>query len=247
MSIHPTAIVSPKAKLGVDISIGAYSIVRENVVLEDNSTIGSFCDLGFGHSESLYIGRDSLIRSHSVIYGGSKIGSKFVSGHHVTVREDSVIGEQFQLGSFGDVQGHCRIGNFTKFHSNVHIAQHANIGNYVWIFPYCVLTNDPHPPSEVQMGVVINDYAVIATMSVLLPGVEIGEGAFIGASSLVNKNVPKDQIALGNPIKILGPASKILRKDGSLEPAYPWRRHFHRNYPEEITALWKEEFKDLDN
>jgi acetyltransferase-like isoleucine patch superfamily enzyme len=246
MSIHPTAIVSPKARLGVGVSVGAFSIIRDNVALGDDSNVGPFCDLGFGQSETLFIGSDSIIRSHSIIYGGTKIGRNFASGHHVTIRENSLIGEHFQIGTYGDIQGHCRIGNFTKFHSNVHIGQHADIGNHVWIFPFCVLTNDPHPPSEVQIGVVINDFAVIATMSVLLPGVNIGEGALVGASSLVNKNVPKDQIALGNPIKVLGPTSKILLKDGSLKPAYPWRRHFHRNYPEEMISLWKEEFKDSD-
>ncbi len=242
MSIHPTAVIAENAKLGRDVVVGAYSLIHDNVELGDDSNVGSFCELGAGNQRLLKIGPNATIRSHSVVYGGSVIGSHFNSGHHVSIRENSIIGDHFQLGTLGDIQGDCKIGDFTKFHSNVHVGKNSSIGDFVWIFPYVVLTNDPHPPSDVQIGVEIHDYVVVATMAVILPGVHLGEGALIGAGSVVNLDVPKDQIAVGNPCKVIGPTSKIRLRDGSEMPAYPWRRHFHRNYPEEIVSSWKNEF-----
>jgi acetyltransferase-like isoleucine patch superfamily enzyme len=128
-----------------------------------------------------------------------------------------------------------------RFHSNVHIGQKSEIGNFVWIFPYVVLTNDPHPPSSVLQGVRIGDFAAIATMSIILPGVTVGEGALIGAHSSVNRDVEPDTVAAGSPAKFVCNASAIKLKDGSGRPAYPWRDHFTRGYPEHIVAQWLEE------
>jgi acetyltransferase-like isoleucine patch superfamily enzyme len=244
MSIHPTAIVSNHAKLGMNVSVGAYSVINDNVVIGDNSVIGTFCELGSGNNNSLQIGPNAIIRSHCIVYGGSILGSNFVSGHHVTIRENSRIGNHVQVGTLGDIQGDCVVGDYTKLHSNVHIGKLSNIGKFVWIFPYVVLTNDPHPPSEVQIGVRVDDFVVIATMAVVLPGINLGEGALIGAGSVINQDIPSNQIAVGNPCKVIGPTSRIRLRDGSEAPAYPWRRHFHRNYPEEIVSQWVTDFNN---
>jgi serine acetyltransferase len=77
-------------------------------------------------------------------------------------------------------------------------------------------------------------------MSVVLPGARVGSGALVGAMSLVKGDVPPDSIYVGNPGKVVGSTSRIKLKNG--EPAYPWRRHFHRGYPDEIVRMWKSEF-----
>jgi acetyltransferase-like isoleucine patch superfamily enzyme len=188
----------------------------------------------------LRIGKNSLIRSHSVFYEGSSFGEGLVTGHRVTVREKTNAGKGFQIGTLGDVQGHCEIGDYVRTHSNVHIGHTSKIGNFVWIFPYVVLTNDPHPPSEVRMGVEIEDFAVIATMSVILPGVRISKGVLIGACSLVNRDTLAGKVYSGAPAKEICEASNIKLKDGTDRPAYPWTNHFHRGYPEEIVRSWVE-------
>ena len=123
-------------------------------------------------------------------------------------------------------------------HSNVHIGQCSKIGNFVWIFPYVVLTNDPHPPSEVMIGATIEDEAAIATMSVILPGVVVGRRSLVGAHSLVQKNVPEDMLVAGSPAREICNTSKIKMKDNSGRNAYPWTNHFHRGYPIDIVAKW---------
>ena len=238
--IHPTAHISEKAILGDNITIGANTIIYDNVEIGNGSTIGAFCEIGVSNhlseGKKLVLGENSTIRSHSIFYEGSIFGEGLMTGHRVTVREKVKAGKNLQIGTLSDLQGHCEIGDYVRFHSNVHIGQHSKVGNFVWSFPYVVLTNDPHPPSETMLGVTVEDYAAIATMSVILPGATISEGCLIGAHSCVKGITEKHSIYVGNPAKNVGPTSKIKLEDGS--PAYPWKNHFKRGYPEDITKDW---------
>ncbi len=249
-SIHPTAIVHPAARLGADVVIGPFTVVHGRVELAQGVVIGAYCEIGHpahdpAHGGMLRIGRQALIRSHSVFYEGSSFGDQLVTGHRVSVREQTRAGPGFQIGTLSDIQGHCQIGDYVRLHSNVHIGQGSRIGNYVWIFPYVVLTNDPHPPSEMRMGVVVEDYVAIATMSVILPGVTIGQGALVGAHSSVARHVPADAVVVGAPARVMGSTRDIKLKDGSGASAYPWRRHFHRGYPPETVERWIAEFAQV--
>ena len=247
LPIHPSAIIHPDAEIGTNVVIGAYTIVHANVSIQEGTVIGSHCEIGHpahntNDSGVLSIGKNSYIRSHSIFYEGSSFGDNLVTGHRVTVREKTQAGRGFQIGTLCDIQGHCEIGNFVRFHSNVHIGQHSKIKNFVWIFPYVVLTDDPHPPSNVLMGVTVENYVAIATMSIILPGVTLGEGALVGAHSSVSRDVEPNTVVAGSPAKYVCDTSKIKLKDGSDLSAYPWRRHFHRGYPTEIIENWIAEF-----
>lgn len=241
-NIHSTAIVSSNAEIGSGVKIGPYSIVHAGVKVAENTTIGAYCELGvpsdLATSDTLLIGAESNIRSHSVFYIGSTFGEGLVTGHRVTVRENTYAGKAFQLGTKGDVQGHCQIGDLVKTHSNVHIGQKSEIGNYVWMFPDVLLTNDPNPPSEMLIGPKVGDFAVIASKATLLPGVSLGKECVIGAHSLVGIDVPDAMLAVGNPAKIMGPASILRMKDDPSQKAYPWSHRFKNGYPDEITQTW---------
>jgi UDP-3-O-[3-hydroxymyristoyl] glucosamine N-acyltransferase len=176
--IHPTAIIAESAKLGRNVTVGAYSIIHENVIIEDHSVISARCTLGeplttFYSTPDTYqnpqlsIGMNALIRSETLVYAGSQIGNNFQSGHRVTIRESTKIGENVRIGTLSDVQGHCFIGDHSRLHSNVFVAPNSKIGQCVWLLPHTVLTNDPRPPSDSWCGVTIDDFAVIAAMSVL--------------------------------------------------------------------------------
>ena len=240
MTIHHTAIISRKAKIGANVEIGPNTIIYDNVEIGDNSIIGAFCEIGVANYLSkglpLIIGKNSNIRSHSIFYEGSTFEEGLTTGHRVTVRELVRAGKNLQIGTLSDLQGHCEIGDYVRFHSNVHIGQHSKIGNFVWIFPYVVLTNDPHPPSNTMLGVTVEDYALIATMSVILPGAVIAEGCLIGAHSSVKGKTEKHSIYVGSPAKSVGPTSRIKLEDGS--DAYPWTKHFKRGYPEDVIKNW---------
>jgi acetyltransferase-like isoleucine patch superfamily enzyme len=245
--IHPTAIVEPGALLEDGVTIGPMSVVHSSVRIGAGSQIGSHCVLGYtepGQEQlPLLVGAGSRIRSHSVFYGGSQFGPGLTTGHRVTVREGTIAGEGLQIGTLSDLQGRQHYGRYVRLHSNVHIGQLSSIGDFVWIFPYVVLTNDPHPPSDGMLrGVRVGRYSAIATMAVILPGVSIGQDCLVGAGSVVRSDTGDGRIVVGNPAKDVGPVTRIQLSDGS-GPAYPWRRHFHRGYPEDVTAEWRREFE----
>lgn len=240
--IHPTALVSHKAQLAPDVSVGPFTVIHDDVVVGEDTVIEGHCEIGhptpLAQGQALIIGKKSLIRSHSIFYQGSTFGDGLVTGHRVTVREKTTAGIQLQIGTLSDIQGHCDIGNYVRTHSNVHIGQKSKIHDFVWLFPYVVLTNDPHPPSNVCIGCEIEAYAVVATMSVVLPGVKIGEGALVAAHSSVSKDVLAHTVVGGSPAKFLCETSKIKLRDGSGLSAYPWTQHFTRGYPEDVVQLW---------
>jgi len=243
--IHSSAIISPNSKIGRNVTVGPNCIIYDNVVIGDNTTIDAFCEIGYptelAEGQPLIIGSGSHIRSHSVFYEGSSFDEGLVTGHRVTVREKTIAGKNLQIGTLSDFQGDCLIGDYVRTHSNVHIGKHSKVDSFVWIFPYVVLTNDPHPPSNIQMGVVVKEYAVVATMSVILPGVIVNEHSLVAAHSLVNRDVPEGMVVAGNPAKVICEAVEIKLK-GLDESAYPWPSHFTRGYPSSVVSEWKSKF-----
>ena len=189
-----------------------------------------FCTDKKPHKHPLEIGKGALIRSGSIIYAGSVIGEGFQTGHRVTIRERAEIGDHVSVGTLSDIQGNCKIGNYVRMHSNVHIGQLSVVDDFVWIFPYVVLTNNPTPPSDHFVGVHVHPFAVIATNSTVMPGVEIGQDALVGACTNVTKNAPAYGVAVGNPGKVISDVRKIKHKLTG-EDAYPWREHFSHYMP----------------
>lgn len=242
VNIHPTSFVDSRAKLGTGVEIGPFTVVHGNVVIGNRTQIGAYCELGLptplGTGSPLVIGDDSLIRSHSVFYESSSFGSGLTTGHRVTVRENTVAGERFQIGTLSEVQGDCQIGDHVRFQSNVFVGKKTKIGDFVWVLPHAVLTNDPTPPSNDLIGCVIQDYAVICAMAVILPGISVGQNSLVAAHACVSRDVPQNMAVAGVPARIIGEAKSIKRRDGSGKPAYPWTAHFHRGYPEEIIEMW---------
>lgn len=247
--VHPTSIISNKATLGSNVEIGPFCIVHDNVIMGDNVRIGAYCEVGIktplAKVPELRIGAGSLIRSHSVFYAGSVIGEELVTGHYVTVRENSVIGSGCQLGNRTDIQGDCSIGHYTKMHADVHVGKNSQIGNFVWLFPEVLLTNDPIPPSSQLFGVTIEDYAVLAAKVLVLPGVVIGRDCVIAAGSVVKSSIDAGKLASGFPAKSICDANILRSHENPKLKAYPWRYRFQRGYPQQIIDQWLNEINDL--
>jgi len=247
VQIHPSAIIEEGATLAEDVIVGPFTIIHANVSLGAGSFVESHCVLGRTERGRdplpLEIGADATIRSHTVIYGGSKIGMGLQTGHSATIREHSTIGDRCRIGTQADIEGSVQIGDYVSIHSSVFIAPDARIGNYVWLFPYVVLTNDPHPPSSESQGILISDYAAVAANAVIMPGIVIGLDSLVAAGALVTRDVAPRTAVAGSPARLVGPASDIrLRSDGTA--AYPWRRHFRSGYPDVVVDRWSVEFPD---
>ncbi|HRF72547.1 MAG TPA: N-acetyltransferase [Accumulibacter sp.] len=240
--VHPSAHISPRARLGDDVEIGPFSIIHDNVVIANRVRIGAYCELGIatalGDGSPLMIADDSLVRSHSVFYESSSFGPGLTTGHHVTVREKTIAGPGFQIGTLSEIQGDCLIGDYVRFQSNVFVGKKTTIGNFVWILPYVVLTNDPTPPSNVLIGCTVEDYASISAASVVLPGVTVGHHSLVAAQACVSRDVPPSMIVAGVPARVIGSTHGIKLRDDSGRAAYPWTRHFTRGYPATVAAGW---------
>ena len=185
--------------------------------------------------------KNSNIRSHSIIYDGSNIGPLLKTGHHICIRENSIIGEGVQLGSRTDIQGDCKIGSHTKMHADVHIGKFSNIGSYVWLFPEVLLTNDAMPPSQKLKGPIIEDYCVLSSKVLVMPGIKISNNSLISASSVVKNNIDEYSLASGNPAKRICDVRILRMPDNPKIKAYPWRFRFHKGYPDKIITQWTKE------
>jgi len=232
--------------LGLGVTIGPFCVIHDNVevgegtFIDSHSILGSptagyYADPAAYDGAPCHIGPGSIVRSHSVIYAGVEIGEGFDGGHRVTIREGSSIGTGVRIGTLCDLQGNLSIGDHCRLLAEVHVSQLSTIEECVWIFPYVVFTNDPHPPSDTcTTGATVRKFAVIATHAMIFPGVEIGEGALIGAMTLVRRDVPAHSVVVGIPGKVVGPTTDVVCHDGRLEQVYPWWTHFRRGFPEGV-------------
>ncbi len=238
--IKNNCIIEDNVVLGDNVYIDNNCIVRNDVSIGDETTVGANCILGEYlmdflqdhkyHRHELILGQRAIIRSGSILYGGSTIGDGFQTGHQVTIRENTIIGNHVSIGTLSDIQGHCTIGNYVRLHSNVHVGMSTIIDDCCWIFPYVVFTNDPTPPSDTELGVHVHSFAIVATNSIILPGIDIQSDSLIGAGTIVNRNVEKYQVVVGNPGKPRGDIRNIKNHETG-KPYYPWRYHFDRNMP----------------
>jgi len=167
---------------------------------------------------NLIIGDNAIIRSHSVIYAGSKIGDNFQTGHGVMVRELNEIGDDVSIGTNSVVEHHVKIGNNVRIHSGAFVPEYSVLEDGAWIGPNVVLTNARFPLGKDIKDklecVVVKRNAKIGANATILPGVTIGENSLVGAGSVVTGDVPADSVAAGNPAKVIKKINELEYKDG---------------------------------
>jgi len=188
--------------------IAATAIVHANVRLGRNVTIEDFCIIGApfagGEGAETVIGDDAVIRSHTVIYAGNKIGRNFTTGNKANIRELNVIGDDVSIGTMSIVEHHVVIEDRVRIHSAAFVPEYSVLKRGCWIGPGTVITNARfplHPDAKKTLqGATIEEDAKVGASCTLLPGVTIGRGALVGAGSLVSHDVPAGQIAFFNDV-----------------------------------------------
>lgn len=200
-------------------------MIGKNVKLGKNCRIYDNVLLGIPSREHLdtreeklpltRIGDGAVLRSGTLIYCDVKIGNKFQTGHNVLIREKTQIGSNVLIGTNSVVEGHTKIGGGVVIQSSVYIPMNTSIEDRVFIGPNAVLTNDKYPlrVKGKLKGPVVRRSASIGANSTILPGVEIGEGAMIGAGAIVTKDVPKWTLAIGVPAKVKDLPKKLKRSN----------------------------------
>jgi acetyltransferase-like isoleucine patch superfamily enzyme len=203
--------------------------VHPNVSLGRNVSIGEFVILGepargarSGEHE-LVIGDDGVIRSHSVLYAGSRIGKRFQTGHQVFLREDNEIGDDVSIGTKSMIEHHVKIGNGVRIHSQAFIPEYTVLEDGCWIGPGVVITNANYPAAtrtkEFLEGVLVRRKAKVGANATLLPGIEIGENALVGAGAVVTRDVPAGAVIVGDPARVVRRVTELRFPDGEL--VYP--------------------------
>lgn len=186
--VHPGFEIGPEAAL-------------EDFVILGKPFAGMAADLRGG------IGPVACIRSHSVIYAGTRIGARFQCGHHVLIRERTRIGDDCSVGTGSVVEHHVTIGDGVRLHTNVFVPEFSTLHDGCWLGPNVVVTNAKYPRSprvkDELRGATIMPGAKIGANVTLLPGVTIGENALVGAGSVVVRDVPPGAVVVGNPARII--------------------------------------------
>lgn len=130
------------------------------------------------------------------------------------------IGDESKVGAFVEIQKGARIGRRVKVSSHSFICEGVEIEDDVFVGHGVVFINDRYPRAVTESGQVQTetDWQVIRTTvrrgasigsgSTVLCGVEIGEGAMVGAGSVVTKDVPPGVIVAGNPARVLRSIAK---------------------------------------
>ena len=135
--------------------------------------------------------------------------AKFINLYGCTV------GDGTKIGTFVEIQKNASVGRNCKIQSHTFICEGVHIGDNVFIGHNVTFINDKYPratnpggglQTEADWKVVptrIHDDASVGSSVTILCGVTIGEGAIVGAGSVVTKDVPAGVIVAGNPARVL--------------------------------------------
>ena len=144
------------------------------------------------------------------------IGSGTVVWHLAQIREGAVLGDHCVVGRGAYVDAGVQVGSRVKIQNYALVYAPATLGDGVFVGPAAVLTNDRYPRSVTvhgalrgtddwdMQGVRVGEGASLGARSVVLAGVVIGRWAMVAAGSVVTRDVPDHAIVVGNPARRRG-------------------------------------------
>lgn len=228
-SIHPSAIVSPEAVLGENVTVGPFSMIGPNVKIGNGCQIGAQVHID-GHTE---IGENNVFHSFSSIgappqdtsYKGEP--TRTVIGNNNTFREYVSI----HRGTMKD-QGVTRVGSNSLFMAYVHLGHDVQFGSN------CVIANSTNFAGHVKIG----DRVIIGGGSQISQFVSIGRGAYLGGATAIDRDIPIFCTAYGNRVKLKGVNIIGMRRQGVDKGAISEVVDFYRTM--EASALSPRAFVD---
>ena len=205
--IHPTAIVHPGAVLGEGVKVLEHAVVGKQPSLSPRSTARR------EPLEPAVIGDGTIVSTGAVVFAGTTVGARVILGDQSCVRERVVVGDDVVVGRGSLVENDTTIGALTKIQAEAYITAYSTLEEQVFIAPCVVTTNDnfmgrTERRHELVKGPTIRRGARIGGGAILLPGIEIGEEAFVGAGAVVTKDVQARMLVIGNPARVLRPVAE---------------------------------------
>jgi len=210
--VHAGAKLHENVTIGDHVTICVGAELHEGAVVADFAIVGKPPTLGArstakgGELPGVVIGAGTSIGSHTVVMAGTTIGEHCIVGDNAGIRERCVIGDSVVVGRGVTVENDTTIGSRTKIQSGAYITAYVTIEEDVFIAPMVVTTNDNYMGRTEKRfaelkGCTVRRGARVGGGSHILPGVEIGEEAFIATGSVVTRDVPAKTLVLGVPAK----------------------------------------------
>jgi acetyltransferase-like isoleucine patch superfamily enzyme len=198
--VADTAIVYPGTVLGEGCKVLDYAVVGKQPTLSPRSTAKR------DELPPLALGAGTIVSTGAVVFAGTTVGERVIVGDQACVRERCKIGDDVVIGRGSLVENDTSVGALTKIQANAYITAYSLLEDNVFIAPCVVTTNDnfmgrTEKRHELVKGPTIRRGARIGGGCVLLPGIEIGEEAFVGAGAVVIRDVPPRALVVGNPAR----------------------------------------------
>jgi UDP-N-acetylglucosamine acyltransferase len=185
--IHPSAAIDPGARLGNNVSVGAFTVIGPEVEIGDDCQIGPHCSF----TGPTRVGRGNRFIGH-VAVGGEPQDKKFAGE-----RTELVIGDRNVFREFvtlnrgtGNGGGITRLGNDNWLLAYSHVAHDCIVGDN------CVFSNNTTLAGHVTVG----DWVIISGFAGAHQFCRIGDHAFLGMGALVNGDVPPFTMVGGNSL-----------------------------------------------
>jgi len=161
--------------------------------------------------------KDYFAHETSVIDEGCKIGKGSKIWHFSHIMSDAVLGEKCNIGQNVVISPRVILGNNVKVQNNVSIYEGVTCDDDVFLGPSMVFTNVRNPRSAIirkdqYLKTHVGKGATIGANATVVCGNNIGIYAFIGAGSVVTKNVAPYALWMGNPAKQTGWVSEYGHK-----------------------------------
>jgi acetyltransferase-like isoleucine patch superfamily enzyme len=198
--IAETATVHPGTVVGEGCRILDYAVVGKQPVLSPRSTAA--------HEElpPLELGAGTVVSTGAVVFAGSSLGERVIVGDQACVRERCTIGDDVVIGRGSLVENDTEVGARTKIQADAYVTAYSLLEEDVFVAPCVVTANDnfmgrTERRHALRRGPTIRRGARVGAAAVLLPGIEIGQEAFVGAGAVVLRNVPARAVVVGNPAR----------------------------------------------
>jgi len=195
-----TAIVYPGTVIGEGCRILDYAVVGKQPALSPRSTAAR------EELPPLELGPGTIVSTGAVVFAGSTIGARGIVGDQACVRERCAIGDDVVIGRGSLVENDTSVGDRTKIQADAYVTAYSTLEEDVFIAPCVITTNDnfmgrTEKRHALRKGPTVRRGARVGGGAVLLPGIEIGEEAFVGAGALVLRDVPARAVVVGNPAR----------------------------------------------
>ena len=196
---------------GAHVVVGHGTRIGEASIVEDHAVLGKVPRLARTSAapragvEPLRIGVRATICAGAVVYAGALIGDEAIVGDQAQVRERAVVGERTVIGRGSAIDNDVAIGARVKIQTNVYVTAFSVVEDDVFLGPGASTTNDDsmgrHAPGEPLRGATLRRACRIGGGAVLVPGVEVGEEAFVAAGAVVTRDVPPRALVMGVPAR----------------------------------------------